>query len=490
MKYKGILTIAIIAFSLSTVTFGQSMSEQMRQALTQRDENARSYRMIRDTMSSNSWSNLMRLVHHLQRVSSADSVILIEYADLYTSGLAQAELMKMKLDSLNIAPQKKMIKAEKSDISVINLVILGLAFAFAALGVYLYILSGRNKHVIRTKPSDREEELKKENSEYESKLAEISQVLAELTNEREKTASEIDELSKTLQRERQQRSAYAEHYEKLTNEYNHLKVNLETLLKENAELKTSIGKLSENNQNEPGDNLLTEEIEKLKTRLVTSDEEKQQLTLKLDELQSTLDILKKQETMKTSVDDQNSGTPSKDHDLEEMKQMIHTLKNEQHRLSGELIASQEKVKSLSNTLSDTRLLTGHLESMKDSLMNQLQNAREENSNLSAEVNLMKDQISKNEMNSEAWEKANSELTQAMQRIAEEEIASKKANEELQQKNEMIVGINASLQENQQLVAELKKSNAALNKRMKEIESELNRKNKLERDLKKLLSGGE
>lgn len=490
MKYKGILTIVIIVISLSATTLGQPMSEQMRQALTQRDENARSYRMIRDTMSSNSWSNLMRLVHHLQRVSSADSVILIEYADLYTSGLAQEELMRIKLDSLSSIPQEKIIQSGKSDISVINIAILGLAALFAALGVYLYILSRKNQHPKNTPLSTSEEELRNENSEYESKLAEISQVLAELTTEREKTASEIEELTKTLQRERQQRTAYAEHYEKLTGEHNHLKVNIETLLKENSELKAINEKLAENNHDEAGNGALHDKIETLNNKLVNSEEEKHQLKLKLDELQAALENFRNQEEISTGSDTPGSAALPAGKELEEMKQLIQTLKAEQHRLSTELVASQEKAKSLSNTLSDTRLLTGHLESMKDSLMNQLQSVREENSNLSAEVNLMKNQISQNEINPEAWEKTNNELTLAMQRIAEEEIAKQKANEEIQQKNEMIAGINTSLKENKELIDELKKSNTALNKRMKELENELNRKNKLERDLRKLLSGGE
>jgi len=490
MKYKGILASAIIAISISTVTLAQPMSEQMRQALTQRDENARSYRMIRDTMSSNSWSNLMRLVHHLQRVSSADSVILMEYADLYTTGIVQAASMQIKLDSLGLAAQKKTIKSEKSGFSVINLVILGLAAVFAALGGYLYLLSGKNKHKNSTTPSAREEELKNENLEYESKLAEISQVLSELTTEREKTASEIDDLTKTLQRERHQRTTYAEHYEKLNNEYNHLKVNLETLLKENAELKASVGKAAADNQNEPDNESFISEIEALHALLTASNEEKKQLVQKLDEVQSALEALRHEEGDTSENQAQKEEYHSLCHELEETKRVVLTLETEQQRLSGELAAAHEKARSLNNTLSDTRLLTGHLESMKDSLMNQLKNVREENSSLSAEVNLMKDQISKNEKNPEVWEKVNNELTIAMQRLAEEEMTNKKALKEIQQQNELIAGFTASNQQNQELIAGLKKSKEELTKKMKEIETELSRKNKLERELKKLLSGGE
>ncbi|PKP16832.1 MAG: hypothetical protein CVU06_13950 [Bacteroidetes bacterium HGW-Bacteroidetes-22] len=103
---------------------------------------------------------------------------------------------------------------------------------------------------------------------------------------------------------------------------------------------------------------------------------------------------------------------------------------------------------------------------------------------------MKDQISKNEKNPEVWEKVNNELTIAMQRLAEEEMTNKKALKEIQQQNELIAGFTASNQQNQELIAGLKKSKEELTKKMKEIETELSRKNKLERELKKLLSGGE
>lgn len=356
---------------------GQAVPPRLQDALGQRQENAMSYQVIRDTMSSNSWANLMRLIHHLQRVASADSVIQSEYAELFSAELKNSKALRLQLDSLqNAKPVSGGAKGQGGEYPLFYLGLIALMVLLAALGGYLlYLMMNRKKIPAAEEPADKKD-LENAITEYENKLAEISQVLTDLTLERDKTTSEIDELTKTLQRERTQRATYAEHYEKLSIEHNHLKVNMETLLKENITLKKEVVKCQSQVPEPPDASSFITEIETLHAQLAEVNTQKNNLQNSLNEV-------------KQAYEAAVNNTPANHSSAEE----LNHLKDAVAGMEGELLAAQAgnakladenqslqaKLKIVNDSLSDARLALARHDSFTTSLQHQIEQ-------LSAKVN--------------------------------------------------------------------------------------------------------
>lgn len=481
-----LIAVLAIAATCSTVTsFAQPMSAQLKEAIKQREENALAYHMMRDTMTANSWSNLMRLIHHLQQISSADSVIQLEYADLFTNELRNSEVLKMRLDSLAKNPNRAADKGAANDFPMLYIGLILLSITLTILGLYLLWLLRKK----RTKPvlSDQNtsDELLQANQEYETKLAEISLLLEELTGEREKTAREIDELTKTLQRERQQRNTYSEHYEKLSGEHSNLKINVETLIKENNQLKA---RLDAPVQPGPENDSFISEIEVLHAQLALANDDKNHLTDQLNQ------ALAKVAEMKTGQM-QSKGMAETDDEIIGMKkeitgnqEAIKTLETNRMLLNQELHQTQEKLKSLNNSLSDARLMTGQLEALKESFKRQAEQLTAENKSLATEIVTLREQVTQNAADSEKWISLNDQITNTTEKLNSTEKAFQEAISRLKKREEELNEVAAERDKNRELLQELNTVNQELALKISESEAELRKKERLESDLKKLLSG--
>lgn len=460
-----VATLVAASFFLSTPCFAQPMSEKLQEALEQRQENAMSYQVMRDTMTANTWNNLMRLIHHLQRISAADSVIQTEYADLYTQELKSSNAFRAKLDSLENGLVTVKKSGERAEFPLLYLGLIVLMTALAGLGFYLlWLLLKNRKAKNQKKEPESTADLEKSNREYEEKLAEISQVLAELTGEREKTALEIEELTKTLQRERSQRTSYAEHYEKLSVEHNHLKVNLETLLKENTTLKKELENRALPSAESPDASSFITEIEALHAQLAGVNEEKNQLLIRLDQAETALEQFEGKEGEPSSDEELKRVTEELDHSRE----ALGKAGAEKQALSEEIAAQKEKIRTLTDSLADSRLTVGQLENVRDALKKQVGMAQEE----VAGYDTLRQQMV--------------EASEKLQHLEDEYNFAAKEVDDLRNKLE---SASAAGLKNMETISGLNDRINGLEALLTEKEAELEKKNKLEAELKKLLSGG-
>lgn len=479
----GVFAVAATCMTINCTA--QPMSAQLKEAIKQHEENALSYHVMRDTMTTNSWSNLMRMIHHLQRISSADSVIQLEYADLFTSELRNSERLKMRIDSLEKTRMQSTAAGTDRDFPLLYIGLILLSVALTIMGLYLLWLLWKK----RTKPAlagdNTHDELLQANQEYESKLAEISLLLEELTGEREKTALEIDELTKTLQRERQQRNTYSEHYEKLSGEHSHLKTNIETLIKENNQLKA---KLDEPPQPGPENDSFISEIEVLHAQLALANDDKNRLTDELNQALTTLGDLNAGLLQKNSVTENDGEFITLRQEIAENQKAIKALETDRMVLTQDLNQTHEKLKSLNDSLADARLMTGQLDALKDNFKRQAEQLATENKSLAAEKALLREQVTQNAANAEKWISLNEQLAATSEKLNSTEKTFQAAIAELNRREEELNELIADRDKNRELLTELHRINHELTIKLGETEAELRKKEELETSLKKLLSG--
>lgn len=423
--FRPTLTVFFLTvfFTIYATAQQQAVPPRLQTALDQRQENALNYEAIRDTMSVNTWGNLMRLIHHLQRIASADSVIQTEYADLFSQQLKNNRQLEGKLDSLAGQIGKGSNTSGYGESPMLYIGLIGLTAVLAGLGGYLLWLLFRGRH--RHKPVAQVaegSELQQTITEYENKLAEIGQVLAELTGEREKTSREIEELTKALHRERSQRTTYAEHYEKLTIEHNHLKVNLETLLKENSLLKRELSEPSASTVASPDAAAFITEIEMLHAQLAAVNDEKNQLASDLSQLQNSLSSKHSFEEAARSEQLMKENGQLKEA-LSHSENSLELAKSENRDLSNDQQSLREKNQQLIEALNDARLSLGQQDALAEALRNQVASLAEKLSNyerLQAEFNELKMTAQQTAWQLEQLTGIESELNQVRSQLAEKE----------------------------------------------------------------------